>query len=264
MKASKTLAVLAFASSVFALGSCSLVASFETFVDVDVVANGNVIATGKISQFNNLILPNAPEKEGYKFYCWYAGDPSAFDPKKAEDDPRAYKEGGLIRLDNVGAYVTSGKLTVNGIYLTPEEIPHPFLVVGWYDKTTTSGLDQSDLDRWSPFAQAFVKQWCLAHGQTEEEATKNSLDIDIRGYSNNGNVAALGAAVNKDGDVDILLGVGNNVDSETGANILVEEKTSGIPMNGKSRYIARLTSRPEVVALYDWLKTAGGYGPLSK
>ena len=264
MKASKSLTVLTLVSSAFSLASCGLVAGFETVVDVDVVVSGEVIAQGKISQFNNLILPSAPERIGTKFYRWYAGDPNDFHVETAEKDPRAYKEGGLIRFNDVGSYAVNGKLTVTGIYLTPEEIPHAYLVVGWYDKTSTSGLDQADLDRWAPSAQAYLKQWCLEQGQSEEEATKNSLDIEIRAYSNNGNVAALGAAVNKDGDVDILLGVGNNVDSESGANIPIEEKTGNIPMNGKTRYIARLTDRPEAIAVYNWLKTVEGYGPLSK
>lgn len=264
MKASKPLAALALGTVLFGLSSCGYVATLETFVDVEVVADGQTLATGKISQFNNLILPSAPEKDGYKFYRYFAGDPKEFNVSKADDDPRAYKEGGLLRFNDVKSYVNGNKLTVNGIYLTPEEIPHAYLVIGWYDKTSTSGLGQEDLDRWTPHARSFVEQWCLGQGQSEEDALAHSLDIDIRPYSNNGNVAALGAGVNKDGDVDILLGVGNNVDSESGANIAIEEKDGNIPMNGKSRYIARLTSRPEVVAIYNWLKTAEGYGPLSK
>ena len=264
MKASKISSFFLLAVTGLTLSSCAFVSSMETFVDVEVVADGNVVSQGKISQFNNLLLPNAPEKAGFKFFRWYAGDVDSLDKQNADKDPRAYKEGGLIRLDNVRPYVINNKLTVNGVYLTPEEIPHAYIVVGWYDKTSTSGLDQSDVDRWAPHAEEFVKNWCLDQGQSEEDAVKHSKDIDIRAYSNNGNVAALGAGVNKDGDVDILLGVGNNVDSSSGSNIAIEEKQGDIPMNGKTRYIARLTDKPEVNALYNWLKTSEGYGPLSK
>ena len=130
MKASKISSFFLLAVTGLTLSSCAFVSSMETFVDVEVVADGNVVSQGKISQFNNLLLPLAPEKAGFKFFRWYAGDVDSLDKENADKDPRAYKEGGLIRLDNVKPYVINNKLTVNGVYLTPEEIPHALSIAG--------------------------------------------------------------------------------------------------------------------------------------
>ena len=64
----------------------------------------------------------------------------------------------------------------------------------------------------------------------------------------------MGASINSDGDVDVLLGVGNNINSTGGVAII--EKVGDIMCGGKARYIARLTEKEVSIWVYEWLQTA--------
>ncbi len=234
--------------SVLALGSCAFAKSFEKDLTIHVYEQESEVMTGTVNIFNNLLLPtHTTEIPGHKFYRWCIGD---FVLGETEED-RLYTDGALVRYNHVSSFAKDGQLTFNAVYLTPDELPKPYLVIGWYDKTSTSKLNQSIIDKWTPHLKDFVAE----NGATPEEID----DIDIRAYSHNGNVAALGAEVNRDMDVDLLLGVGNNVDSAKGANIPIVEKTGDIPMGGGTRYVALLTERPMARLVYEWVITEAGY-----
>ena len=126
-----------------------------------------------------------------------------------------------------------------------------YLVLGWYAKTSTSGLDQTVVDE----VVANMKAYLKTQGATDEQLA----NIAVRGYD--GNVAAIGTAIRADGDVDVMIGVGENFDAPTTeggptAGVPIQEKTGGIYMgtSGKNRWMARLTDDEVAVLVYEWIK----------
>lgn len=236
------------------LGGCAIVKGFERDLPYQVADQTAVWDEGSINIFNNAVLPKAPIKDGYLFYRYYIGSA----PFVLGETPEAelYPNEGLLRYNDVVGYATDGKLTVTPIYLTPDEFPKPYLVVGWYDRSRTSKVDQTTIDAWTPALNAFLE----GYGAAAEDIQ----DVAINPYGGGGAVADLGEAVKKDGTVDILLGVGNNVDSASGAGIPIVEKYQITLEGGEAwRYIALLSNRPQARAVYEWLKTFEGHRALT-
>ena len=133
-----------------------------------------------------------------------------------------------------------------------------YLVLGWYAKTSTSGLDQAVVDE----VVAAMKAYLKTQGATDEQLA----NIAVRGYD--GNVAAIGSAILADGDVDVMIGIAQNFDAPTTeggptAGVPVKEKDSGIYMgtSGKNRWVARLTDDDVAVLVYEWIKTTYNVAP---
>lgn len=126
-----------------------------------------------------------------------------------------------------------------------------YLVLGWYAKTETSGLNAAVVDQFV----SEMKDYLGEQGATEQQLA----DIVVRGYS--GTVAEMGSSVRNDGDVDLLIGVGANIDVPTStggatAGVPIIEKTDGIYIgdSGKNRYIARLTEDDIAKLVYEWIQ----------
>ena len=114
----------------------------------------------------------------------------------------------------------------------------------WYAKTSTTGLDQTIIDAVTAGLEAYIAQLGYAEGE---------IEIVVREYSADLDVAGVGTAVNGDGDVDILLGMGNNI--TTTGKIETLERVDDYMMGEKRRNIARLTDDELTVAVFGWLKT---------
>lgn len=236
------------------LSSCSAMRMFEKDLYFEVTDGETVWQSGKINIFNNALLPTAPAKDGYLFYRYLVG----VEPFDLETTPeqRLLMDAGLLRYNDSAMYAVGDKLTVTPIYLTPEEFPRPYLHVGWYDRSRTSKVDQTTIDKWTPGLHTFLE----GYGATAEEIA----NVQINPFGNGGNVADLGAAVKKDGTVDVLVGVGNNIDSASGSDVAIVEKYQIKLQNDEAwRYIALLTNRPQAVAVYEWLKTFEGHRALT-
>ena len=236
------------------LAGCSIVKSFERDLSYEVSDGTSTWQHGTINIFNNAVLPHAPERTGVKFYRYHIGA-SAFD-LKTTPEAELYPDAGLLRYKDVLTYAVDGVLRVTPIYLSLDEYPRPYLNIGWYDRSRTSKVDQSTIDAWKPDLDAFL----AGYGASEEEIA----DVMINPYGGGGAVADLGAAVNKDGTVDILLGVGNNIDSSSGANVAIVEKYQITLQDSTAwRYIALLNDRPQARAVYEWLKSFEGHKALT-
>ena len=235
---------------VFALlvSSCSFVKTLEEDLTYRVMVDEEVVQTGTINIFNNAVLPAVADKKGETlFYKWYLGN----DNPDLKQDDRLLPEEGLLRYNDCLKFAVDNVLTVKAVYLSSEDFPSPYLTVRWYARTNTSGLDDATIENWKPSLMSYL----ASIGASEEDLA----DVDIKGYA--GAVADFGAAVNKDKVVDVLVGVGNNIDSTGGVSI--KEKAGNIPMNGKSRYVARLTDKPIAISVYQWLQTEAGYAGLT-
>ena len=186
-----------------------------------------------------------PTKEGYDFSGW-----------KLEDNTEFNLETTLVTSNlTVNATFTKKVVVEPGkdeIALNVEDTKDPTkeysIVIGWYGKTATSGLN---VDVMKVFANNLVK-YLKAKGVSDEDIKK----VSIRRYGDkNTAVAPMGELINADGDCDLLLGVGKNITS-TGL-VEVVEKQEGIVMGGISRYIARVTDTKQIVKdLYDFIISA--------
>ena len=213
---------------------------------VSFLVDGELYKTAQVKEGETVtnIIDN-PTKEGYDFFFFLLEDNTEF---------------------NLESTLVTSNLTVNATFtkkvvvepgkdeitLNVEDTKDPTkeysIVIGWYGKTATSGLN---VDVMKVFANNLVK-YLKAKGVSDEDIKK----VSIRRYGDeNTEVAPMGELINADGDCDLLLGVGKNITS-TGL-VEVVEKQEGIVMGGISRYIARVTDTKQIVKdLYDFIISA--------
>ena len=140
-----------------------------------------------------------------------------------------------------------------------EEGKEYYLVVGWWETTAkeddgtpkvTSGLTKTIVKHWYQNLKVYLQKF----GATEEQLN----NIQFRNYSTE-KVAEMGALINADGDVDLMIGVGNNINSDANVSLLDgsnDNKVGGIVMSSvtKGRYVALLKNNPAAVSVFDWIK----------
>ena len=244
----RLIAVLSFAfASLLGVSSCSMLKGLEKSCVVEFVG-GTPFTTTNVTTFANGLTPTVDDSSipaNHKFYGWTALNDVHFSDPNFENE--YVKPNGIVRYNDVKNFIVNGKVTMNPLFINKDELPSYYLVVGWYAKTSTSGLGEGQINKWTTDLHTYLRSEC---GATDEQISL----VSIRAY--NGDVATIGGLINADGDVDILLGVGNNINSTGGVEII--EKTGNISMGGKSRYIARLTDREVVNKVYAWLQTDAG------
>lgn len=247
MKKRFGLALAMAAVGLAALTGCS---SLEKELSVVLEVGGEYYDSKTITIFQNAILPE-PEMAGSEFMGWSVKENWTYGEDSEE---LLIPYAGLVRYDDVKDYLNEGGTAVlYAAFADRSQLPAPDLVVGWYNKPSTSGLTEAIIEK---FAGA-LKGYLEAQGYDTAE-----LDIDVRGYE--GNVADMGAAINGDGDVDVVLGVGGNFTAADGANVTALETQGDIPMGDKTRSIARLTDRELAVLVYQWLQTAEAQASLAE
>jgi hypothetical protein len=136
-----------------------------------------------------------------------------------------------------------------------------YLVLGWWEVNdpadptkVTSHLTKTTVRL---FYQNLIN-YLKASGATDE----NIANIQFRNYAT-ATVAQMGEKINADGDVDIMIGVGNNINSSAGCTLYNSSNDYKFqtPMgDGTPRYVACLSSASELgVSTYTWLRdtTAG-------
>ncbi len=249
----QTIAVLSFALvSISGLTGCSILKSLEKSCDVEFVG-GDPFTTTHVSTFANGLTPSVPDSaipDNHKFYGWTALSDVHFSDSNFENE--YVKPNGIVKYQEIKDFIVDGKVTMKPLFINKDELPSYYLVVGWYAKTTTSGLDEDKMAKWTTDLHEYLRKDC---GATDEQIGL----VSIRAY--NGDVATMGGLINADGDVDVLVGVGNNINSTAGVSII--EKQGNITMGGKSRYIARLTDKEVAIKVYEWLKTDAGHASLA-
>ena len=104
-----------------------------------------------------------------------------------------------------------------------------------------------------------------AYGATDEQIK----GVQFRDYSTEV-VAEMGEKINTDGDVDLVIGVGNNINSSAGVSLFEGndgKTTANMGSEGKSRYVA-LPSHEEMntlaISIFDWIKTDVGQTAFTK
>ena len=210
------------------------------------VEDGSTIGSDKVG---------TPTKEGFSFVAWE-------DESKTVIDLDTYVVTSALKLyATFEEIITDDTLIVNG---TKEEGKEYYLVVGWWETTAlnedgtpkiTSSLTVDTVRLFYANLNLYLK----AYGATDEQI-KN---VQFRDYSTEA-VAEMGEKINADGDVDLMIGVGNNINSNAGVELFEGndgKQTAPMGTEGKSRYVAlpnHETMNSVAISVFDWIKTEVG------
>lgn len=232
--------LIAIVACLVALSGCAAVKGLERDVQVILENDGEYVGTYTVNQFNNAVVPEM-EKDDLMFMGW-----SVLENWTEEDGDYYLTENtGLIRYDDIKDFVVGDSLSIT-LYAAYAPIPERDLVIAWYDKETTSGLNQSYMDAFQTQLYAYL---------TSQGYTPESMDIVIRGYS--GDVGTTCSEIMKDSDVDIMVGWSSTSNlTNTGGLVKGEdfiENNGGVTIGAKERYAARLTDTQLCNLVYEWI-----------
>lgn len=185
----------------------------------------------------------APTKDDFNFVGWQTSDGVAFDltTSAVNSSLNLYANFEPISKPSTG----EDESTLNVID-TKDSTKDYYLVLGWYGKSKTSGIDKSTMQHFYANVRVFLR----AKGASEEELA----NVSVREYGTDLKVAETGALVNADGDVDLFFGMSTNiVDS---ANIPCIEVSDTYTINSADKRVTGLlTDNAMAKQLFDFLAT---------
>ena len=218
-------------------------------------------ATKIVNEGEHITGVTDPAKEGYKFVGWLEGETLV--------DLTTYVVRKDTRLDASFEVDEGDVLSVDDV---KEAGKSYYLVFGWWESTekVTSALTKPDVRVFYDNIRRYL--------QAKDPAATDAeiANIQFRNYSS-ANVAALGEMVNGDADVDILIGVGGNIntvpqpatetsEATTGAGVLLYDDDNPdykfqteMGSTAKKRYVACTSYASELGAeTYNWIKSLTG------
>ena len=218
--------------------------------------DGQRYATKKVDEGQHITGVTNPTKEGYKFVCWLEDEtPVDLETYVVSKDARfdasfELDEGDVLSVDDV-----------------KEDGKDYYLVMGWWEDTDAEG-GTSGLTK--PIVRMFYQNlinYLKATGATDE----NIANMQFRNYSSV-DVATLGEALRADADVDIVVGVGGNINEDpavtgkAGANVPLYDSNNDdykfkttMGTKNASRTVACLQYASALGAsVYNWLATDTG------
>ena len=212
--------------------------------------NGERIATEIVKDGEKLTkeqVPSAPRApEGYEFVGWAIEGDEVVDPTTVEITAD-------ITFHAVFQKEAEGGLSVDDVKEAGKDY---YLVLGWWEVNdpddptkVTSHLTKATVRLFYQNVIDYLK----ATGATDE----NIANIQFRNYST-ATVAQMGEKINADGDVDIMIGVGKNINTDAGVSLYdgSNDYKFQTPMgDGTARYVACTSVASELgVSTYTWLK----------
>ena len=232
------------------LSGCSAMKSLEKDANVVFMVGDKYVDGVTVNIFNNAIAPVFDEEtvpEGFKFMGWSVKS----DWKYGDDRDLLISSGGIVRYDTVKDYLNDGGTAIaTPIIIDRNTIPRADLVIAWYSKSDTSGIEQANMDAF----ETNLRSYLTTQGYTPDE-----MQIVIRGYA--GLVGPSCENIRKDDDVDIMLGWGGNIMSTGGMTEKhVKENIGGVSIGSKERYAARLSDSELTVLIYKWIQNEYGKG----
>ena len=234
---------------VLALTGCSSVRVFERDIQVVLEVNGELTGSETVNIFNNAVVtePTAPDNKIFK--GWTTQE--SWEDAEADEVP-VIPNKGLVRYKDIESAIRG---EAQSVILRAVFVPAPRrdLVIAWYAKEGTSGLNQGHIDAF----QAKLYEYLTSQGYQPE-----TMDILLRPYE--GGVADTCAAIAKDGDVDLMLGWSSS-SNLTGTGGWTEgadfvQNVGGITVGEKARYIARISDTELCLKVYAWMQEAYGEG----
>ena len=251
--------------SLLTLSSCGFVKGMEHELNIVFEYNGEIISHTTVNEFKNGVSPtlsNSMIPVNHKFYGWTWLNPDSIDIRSYADSKNRISDDfyktfieydDVVHYDEVKDYAFNSTVVLRPLFIDESIIPVPtyYISIGWYAKTSTSGLTNDLMNKWKKDLEVYL----ISEGATQE----NIEDIKITPYE--GDVATAGSLVNKDRFNDILIGFGGNIGTLGGIDY--KENIGGIPMGGKTRYITKLNEKPLTEKVFTWLQTEDGYKSLS-
>ena len=212
--------------------------------------NGERVATEIVKDGEKLTkeqVPSAPRApEGYEFVGWAIEGDEVVDPTTVEITAD-------ITFHAVFQKEAEGGLSVDDVKEAGKDY---YLVLGWWEVNdpddptkVTSHLTKATVRLFYQNVIDYLK----ATGATDE----NIANIQFRNYST-ATVAQMGEKINADGDVDIMIGGGKNINTDAGVSLYdgSNDYKFQTPMgDGTARYVACTSVASELgVSTYTWLK----------
>ena len=194
-----------------------------------------------IDIFNNAILtPPSDDKTptGKVFYGWSTSE----NWDETSDD--FVVEGNFISYNNVRKHAKNGEVKLYPAYKAKVE---KYFVFGWYIKTSTSGLNENTMSD----IETALKDYLRTKGATDEQLAL----VDVRGYD--GDVGTYGAKIMADGDVDVFLGCGSNINATSGTsgNVTLVKKSGAMTLNGVTgRRFILMNYEDLAIDVYNWFQ----------
>ena len=227
--------------------------AFEEEINVVFMYEDEYISHDTVTQFKNIKSPELSDAyipDGYKFFGWTPYNP---DTVKATDENFKDKyigAGKMVHWADVEEHKENSTVILKALMIDKNEIPkvYHYVVIAWYDKVATSGLDQAKMD---------VFQDALFTHLRSINVTEEDLNsIVIRGYT--GNVGTTCGQIMEDDDVDLMFGWSSidNVTSTGGMDpkSLLETITE-YKVGEKNRTIHRLSDKETAITVLDWMKS---------
>lgn len=265
----KTKKLLFVPLTLLTLSSCSLVKGLEHDLNVVFEYNGEIISHTVVNEFNNGLAPTLTSEmipENHRFYGWTWLNPDSIDITKYTDEKNKVTDDfyklfieydDVVHYHEVKDFAYNTTVTLRPLFIDEDIIPVPnyYIAIGWYAKSSTSGLNEILINNWTNDLKEFLK----TKGATEQDLG----DVVITPYE--GDVATAGSLINKDRFNDLLIGFGGNIGTNEGDIGGVEyiQNVGGIPMGGKTRYITQITDKPIAVEVFNWLQTEEGHKALN-
>ena len=253
MKFIKRFFVVLVAFFMLATNTSCFAKAFEEEINVVFMYEDEYISHDTVTQFKNIKCPELSEAyipDGYKFFGWTPYNP---DTVKATDENFKDKyigAGKMVHWADVEEHKENSTVILKALMIDKNEIPkvYHYVVIAWYDKVATSGLDQAKMD---------VFQDALFTHLRSINVTEEDLNsIVIRGYT--GNVGTTCGQIMEDDDVDLMFGWSSidNVTSTGGMdpNSLLETITE-YKVGEKNRTIHRLSDKETAITVLDWMKS---------
>ena len=249
------LSILLLIAFPFSLASC-FAGVFEEEINVVFMYEDELISSDTVTQFKNIKAPSLTEAyipDGYKFFGWTPLNPEDVYPTDVNFKDEYIGPEKMLHWSDIEKHKDNKTVVCKALIINKEEIPkeYHYVVIAWYDKVATSGLDEAKI---KVFADA-LKEYLKGEGVSDNDINT----IVIRGYS--GNVGPSCGSIMEDGDIDIMFGWGNNDNViNTGGmkeEMLHESVTFDITYSGavKTRYVHRLTDSETVIKVMEWMKS---------
>ena len=241
---------LASLSTVF-LSACGLMKGLENDLTVSVRVKGELYFSGVVNSFNNVILPKMDAsyvESGMKFAGYTINSRWTID----DGVDALYKEGALIRYQDIKQYSYNGNVELFSQFVDEDTdlSEKHYLVLGWYNKPQTSGLNTTIIKKLTTNLTSFL----IENGATKDELN----DFIVKGYE--GNVETIGAAINEDGYVDVFIGGGNNLNTKGGVTKFVEKKAASQDYGeATNRYVFLLKEKPIARLVYEYCDSEAFY-----
>lgn len=219
---------------------------------------GEQVATVQVSLLSKALVPELNRVFAYdkveipaegaqcRSFRGWSFDEAAIDPEIATTIKSNVKANSTLSYDQIKDHIVDGKVTMYAVWA-----PYADLVIGW-DARSISGLTEEIIENF----ENSVRSYLDANGYSRVSVQYKKFD--------QAETADLGAAVTNNGSINVLIGVGSNINLNPGGNVTVMKLVGGIPMGGKVRYIARLDNKDLSVLIYDWLQTPQGQMGLKK